>query len=151
MNKIPKSFIILELIPSSRINGDLIEVNALRIKDKKIIDRLNIRLDRDKINNQDLLDITNYDIDNFKFFDSKEKIEKELKDFVKKTPLYYIFDSYTSNYLEYLTNTKYDILKLLNLNYHFDIIDEIINKYKIEPTKYIVDILYEALIFNEDK
>lgn len=54
MSKLPKSFIILELIPSSRINGDLIEVNALRISDKKIIDRLNIRLDRDKVLNPDL-------------------------------------------------------------------------------------------------
>lgn len=151
MSKLPKSFIILELIPSSRINGDLIEVNALRISDKKIIDRLNIRLDRDKVLNPDLLDMTSYDKENFQYFDSKDKIEKELKSFVKRTPIYHIFDGYTNNYLEYLSNKKHDILEVLNMKYHFDIIDEIINKYKIEPTKYLVDIFYEAMIFNEDK
>ena len=39
------------------------------------------------------------------------------------------------------------MFKYLNMEYSYDIFDKIIEKYKIEPSNYLVDVLYEALIF----
>ena len=54
------------------------------------------------------------------------------------------------NYLNMLSNEKESILKYLNLEYSDDVIEKIIDKYKLEQNNYIVDLLYEALIYNDN-
>ena len=62
-------------------------------------------------------------------------------------------NQYTLEYLKEINNIKKDISTYLDIPYHDDIIETIMEKYGIEPSNYIVDILYEALIYksNENK
>ena len=45
-------YIILELIPTKSIGGDIIQLSALKIDDLKLIDRFDYRLNEDKIFNK---------------------------------------------------------------------------------------------------
>ena len=36
------------------------------------------------------------------------------------------------------------------MDFSDDVIEEVIDKYKLEPSNYIVDLLYEALIFESN-
>lgn len=53
---------------------------------------------------------------------------------------------YTENFLETISNKKESIFKYLDTEYNDNIIDELIKKYNLEPSNYIVDLLYESLI-----
>ena len=63
----------------------------------------------------------------------------------------YLDNIYTPNYLEKINNKKVPILKYLDLSYSDEVIDEIKKKYNILDSNYIVDILYEALIYESNK
>ena len=141
-------FIILELIPTNFISygGSIIQLQALKIDDMKLLSRFDYRLNDDKLPIPEMKEFINYDNDKFTYVDSESDILEAFKDFVDDYPLLFIYDKYTYDFLEYLDNEKHDILEYFNLNYNKDIINEIINKYNIEPTNHIVDILYEALM-----
>ena len=65
--KLPKEYIIVEIIPShsnSKV-GIIVQVQSLKIRDDKIIDRLDLRVKEDLINNQDLLKMISYDKEMF--------------------------------------------------------------------------------------
>ena len=51
------------------------------------------------------------------------------------------------NYLNELENEKELIYKYLDLEYSEDIFEIIMKKYNLEPTNHLVDILYEAIIY----
>ena len=53
---------------------------------------------------------------------------------------------YTPKYLSDLKDNLMPILPILNEIYSEDIIDKLIAKYHLEPSNYIVDLLYECLI-----
>ena len=65
-------------------------------------------------------------------------------------PLLIIDNVYTFNFLESINNNKESIFKYLGLEYSDDIIDKVIAKYNLEPSNYIVDLLYEALIYESN-
>lgn len=145
-----KEYIILEIIPDRLKNGNIIQLEALRIKDLKLVDRLDIRLNEDLIPLDSLKEIVSYDKDKFIYKDTKEEIISEFKNFIDDIPLLILNNEYTNNYLEEIENEKIDITSLLNMEYSDDLIDKIIEKYKLQPSNYIVDLLYEALMFEND-
>ena len=145
-----KEYIILEIIPDRLKNGNIIQREALRIKDLKLVDRLDIRLNEDLIPLDSLKEIVSYDKDKFIYKDTKEEIINEFKNFIEDIPLLILNNEYTNNYLEEIDNEKIDITNLLNMEYTDDLIDKIIEKYKLQPSNYIVDLLYEALMFEND-
>ena len=145
-----KEYIILEIIPDRLKNGNIIQLEALKIKDLKLVDRLDIRLNEDLIPLDSLKEIVSYDIDKFIYKDTKEEIINEFKNFIEDIPLLILNNEYTNNYLEEIDNEKIDITSLLNMEYSDDLIDKIIEKYKLQPSNYIVDLLYEALMFEND-
>ena len=145
-----KEYIILEIIPDRLKNGNIIQLEALRIKDLKLVDRLDIRLNEDLIPLDSLKEIVSYDKDKFIYKDTKEEIISEFKNFIEDIPLLILNNEYTNNYLEEIDNEKIDITNLLNMEYTDDLIDKIIEKYKLQPSNYIVDLLYEALMFEND-
>ena len=53
---------------------------------------------------------------------------------------------YTKNFLEDLENKKESICKYLDTEYTDNFIEDLMKKFDLEPTNYIVDILYESLI-----
>ena len=140
-------YIILELIPTKLDDGDIIQLSALKIEDLKLLDRFDYRLQEDKIIYPDLLKIISYDKDNFTYLECTEDILKEFKKWSQDLPIYILDNKYTYNYLKDLNNEKYFIEKQLNLEYSDDIIDVIIKKYNLQPSEYIVDLLYEALMY----
>ena len=71
---------------------------------------------------------------------------KKFKEFIEDLPLLIIDNSYTRNYLEEFDNEKESIFKYLNLDITDDVFDRLINKYNLEVSNYLVDLLYEAII-----
>lgn len=143
-----QKYIILELIPTARNpeKGDIIQLSALKIDRLNLIDRFDYRLNEQFIPLQDLIDMISYDKDKFIYKDTTEEILQAFEDWIQDYPLLILNNQYTLNYLKSIKNIKKDISTYLDIPYHDDIIDTIMKKYNIQPTNYIVDILYEALI-----
>ena len=139
-------YIILELIPTKFKDGDIIQLSALKIDGLKLIDRFDYRLNEDKIIYPDLLKIINYDKDKFIYKNSSKEILKEFKKWSKNIPLVILNNKYTYNYIKDLKSEINYIEEKLNMKYSDDIIELIIDKYHLQPSNYIVDLLYEALI-----
>lgn len=141
-----EKYIILEIIPTKIKDGDIAELSALKLEGIKLIDRLNIRLDKKLINIPDIINMTNYDNDKFTYYNSSKEIKEELKKFIEDLPLLIIDNLYTENYLTDIKNKKESVFKYLNMKYSSDVFEKIIDKYKLESSNYLVDLLYEALI-----
>ncbi len=148
MNLLKDKYIILEIIPTgiNKEKGDIIELTALKLEGLNLIERFNYRLNEDKILIPDFKEIIKYDKDLFNYVDSTDEILNEFKTFTEDLPLLIIDNAYTKNFLSDINNPKESIFKYLDKEYHDQIIEEIIKEYDIEPTNYIVDILYESLI-----
>mgnify|MGYP006908923194 CR=1 FL=1 len=74
--KLPNSYVIVEIIPShsNAKCGFLVQLQALKIKDDKIIDRLDYRINEKYLENEDLLKMVSYDKEMFTYVDEKDKI-----------------------------------------------------------------------------
>lgn len=142
--------IILEIIPTATKDGDIVQLSALKIHDLKLIDRFDYRLNENKIPYHDLIKIISYDKDKFIYKNSTKKIMSAFKKWCGNYDLLIIDNSYTLNYLESLNNKKESVFKYLNMEYNDNVIEDIIKKYKLEPSDYIVDLLYEALIYESN-
>ena len=145
-------YIILELIPEaiSPDKGSIVQLSALKLNDLTLIDRFDYRLSFDKVNNISVLEICSYDKDKFKYVNSNEELLEEFKKWSQGFKLLIIDNIYTLNFLETLENEKESIFKYLNMEYHDYIIDDVIKKYNLQPSNYIVDLLYEALIYESN-
>ena len=145
-------YVILELIPTS-LNpekGEIIQLSALKINDLNLIDRFDYRIIDSKVPLDSMLDMISYDKDKFIYKNSKEEIMKDFESWIEDYKLLIIDNQYTLSYLNDINNEKESIFKHLNMKYHDNIIDEIISKYHLEPSNYIVDLLYEALIYESN-
>lgn len=148
MNLLEEKYIILEIIPTAihPKKGDIIQLSAIKLDGLKLLDRFDFRLREDLIALQDFKDLISYDKSSFTYKNSTKEILEEFKEWSNDLPLLIIDNLYTENFLETLTNHKESIFKYLDTKYNDNIIDELIKKYKLEPSNYIVDILYESLI-----
>lgn len=146
MNLKNKRYIILEIIPTKVIGGDVAQISALKINGIKLEDRFDYRLDKSKRNVPDILNMINYDNDSFKYVMSTKSLMKNFKKFIEDLPLLIIDNSYTRNYLEEFDNEKESVFKYLNLDITDDVFDRLINKYNLKVSNYLVDLIYEALI-----
>lgn len=145
-------YIILELIPTS-LNpdkGEIIQLSALKIDDLKLIDRFDYRIIDSKVPLESMLEMISYDKDKFIYKDTKEEIIKDFIDWIEDYKLLIMDNQYTLAYLSNIKNEKESVFNHLNMKYHDNIIDEIMNKYNLEPSNYIVDLLYEALIYESN-
>ena len=145
-----KKYIILEIIPSAVKNGDIVQLSALKLNELVLVDRFDYRLSDDKIDNEYIKNMVCYDKDSFQYKNTTDEIISDFKKWIEDYDLLIIDNLYTRNYLEKINNKKESILKYLNLDYSDDVIDELIDKYKLEKSNYIVDLLYEALIFESN-
>ena len=148
MNLSKSKYIILELIPTaiSKEKGEIIQLSALKLDGIKLIDRFDYRLIEDKVPLNDFIEMCNYDKENFIYADSTDNILEKFREWVEDYPLLIIDDVYTKNYLVNFSNHKEQIFKYLNLEDGETVIEEMISKYHLEPSNYIVDLLYEAII-----
>lgn len=145
-------YIIVELIPSHSDyrKGDVVQLSALKLYGLQLIDRFDYRLDEKLIENKDLLNLISYDKDSFKYTSDKTLIMKEFKKWSKKIPLLIIDNDYTKDYLSKLENNKESIFNYLGMTISNDVFDKIMNKYHLEPSDHLVDLLYESLIMESN-
>ena len=146
-------FIIVEVIPEAihPSKGNIVQLSALKIDNLRLVDRFDYRVNEKHIYNKDLVKICSYDKDKFKYVNSTKGVLDAFKKWVEDYDLLILDNTYTHNYLESVKNNKESIVKYLGMSYTDDVIDKIIKKYNLEPTNYIVDILYEALIYESNK
>ncbi len=148
MNLLNEEYIILEIIPTAihPSKGDIIQLSALKIKGIQLQGRFDERLNERLIAIEDFKDIISYDKDSFTYKESTKEILEDFSKWIGDLPLLIIDNAYTENFLESIPNKKESIFNYLDTKYNDNVIEELIEKYNIEPTNYIVDILYESLI-----
>lgn len=153
MKKLPKEYVIVEIIPnhSNSKVGFIVQLQALKVKDSKIISRLDLRVKEELINNRDLLNMISYDKEMFHYVDDSKILMNEFIEFIGKDKLLIIDNYYTLDYLKDIKNTKESVFKYLNMEYSVDVFDKIMKKYKLEPSNHLVDLLYEALMFENSQ
>jgi len=148
MDLMKEEYIIVEIIPTAihPSKGDIIQLSALKLKGIQLLDRFDERLEERLIALPDFKDLISYDKESFKYKSSTKEILEEFEKWSNNLPILILDNVYTNNFLEELPNKKESVLKYLNKEYHDRIIEELIEENEIEPTNYIVDILYESLI-----
>lgn len=148
MNLLKDEYIILEIIPTAihPNKGDIIQLSALKLKGLTLIDRFDYRLREDLIAIPDFKELISYDKSQFTYKNSTKEIIEDFTAWTNNLPLLIIDNQYTLNFLESLNNKKESIFKYLDTEYNDNIIEELINKYQLQPSNHIVDLLYESLI-----
>ena len=148
MDLMKEKYIILEIIPTSihPSKGDIIQLSALKLNGLQLEGRFDYRLEERLIAHPDLKEMISYDKESFTYKESNKEILEAFQKWVGDLPLLIIDNMYTENFLETISNKKESIFKYLDTEYNDNIIDELIKKYNLEPSNYIVDLLYESLI-----
>jgi len=148
-----KEYIILEIIPTSPNpdSGEIAQLSALKLKGLTLIDRFDYRLKEENINNIYIEEMINYDKENFIYKETSKEIKEDFKKWIGKDLLLIIDNDYTKTYLQEYKNKKESIFKYLGTCFYDDVFKELIEKYNLEATNYIVDLLYESLIYESNK
>lgn len=148
MDLLNEKYVILEIIPTGidRDHGEIVQLSALKLDGLKLIDRFDYRLNEEKVPIQEFIDMCSYDKDSFNYVDNTDLILDKFKEFVGDLPLLIIDNSYTRNFLNIFDNNKECVFNYMDINNNDDSIQEMIDKYKLEESNYIVDLIYEALI-----
>lgn len=148
MDLLNEKYVILEIIPTGidRDHGEIVQLSALKLDGLKLIDRFDYRLNEEKVPIQEFIDMCSYDKDSFNYVDNTDLILDKFKEFVGDLPLLIIDNSYTRNFLNIFDNNKECVFNYMDINNNDNSIQEMINKYKLEESNYIVDLIYEALI-----
>lgn len=145
-------YVILELIPTATdpSRGDIIQLSALKINNLNLVDRFDYRIKDQYVPLTEMLEMISYDKDKFIYKDTTKEIIEDFSKWIEDYDLLILNNSYTLNYLKNIHNLKRDISTYLDIPYSDDIIEIIIKKYNLEPSNYIVDLLYEALIYSNN-
>ncbi len=148
MNLEKDKYIIVEIIPTSlkKENGQVVELTALKVDGLKLIDRFNYRLNKDNVSIKEFTDMCSYDDDKFTYLDQSSDILNEFKNWVEDLPIFIIDNTYTLNYFDDLDNKLELVFPYLDLDFNGNVIQEMIDKYKLEASNYMVDLVYEAII-----
>lgn len=147
-----KKYVIVELIPTaiSPDKGPLAQISAIKLKGLNLVDRFDYRLDFKYIDNPYVLKMVDYDKDKFNYLDNSEEMVNKFSEWCGNLDLFIIDNLYTNNYLKGLKNKKINIFSYLDIDNDDQAIDKMIEKYKLEESNYIVDLLYEALIYESN-
>ena len=142
-------YIIVEIIPthSDSEKGIIAQISALKLNGIKLEDRFDYRVTNKLIDNEDIKQMISYDKKMFTYVDNQYFIIEKFKQWAKDYPLLLIEDSYTKDYLKELDNVKELVYPYLQLDYSLDIFERIMKKYSLEPSNHLVDIIYEAIIY----
>jgi len=141
-------YVIVEIIPTTlkKETGDIIQLSALKINKLQIEERFDYRLNEDRILIKDFLDIISYDKESFTYKYSTDEILEDFQKFIGNYKLLILDNAYTRNYLSDIKDKKVSLYDYFDIEDKDRFIEELINKYDIEPTNYIVDIIYESII-----
>ena len=142
-------YIIVEIIPTYRTKdkGFIAQISALKLNGIKLEDRFDYRVEDHLIDNLDVLNMIQYDKHMFTYVDNIYFIPEKFKRWCKDYPLILIENSYTLDYLSEIENKKELVYPYLGMKYDPDAFVKIMEKYKLEPSNHLVDIIYEAIIY----
>lgn len=149
MNLQKDKYIIVEIIPthSDSNEGFIAQISALKLDGIKLLDRFDYRVENKLIENKDIRNMISYDKDMFTYVNNIYFIIEKFKRWVEDYPILIMDEIYTPSYLKELPNKKELIYPYLNLEYSQDVFNKILDKYPIQPSNHLVDILYEAIIY----
>lgn len=141
-------YIIVEIIPdhSNSNLGKICQVQALKLEGLNLIDRFDYRLSKDKIDNIAILKAIDYDNDSFKYTFDSDTILNDFKSWCEDYNLLLIEPNYTFDYLKDISNYKELVYPYLNMKHSYNVFNEMIDKYHLEPSNHLVDLVYEAII-----
>lgn len=145
-------YVIVEIIPEaiSPDKGNLVQISALKLDGLKLIDRFDYRLNYDLVTNKDILKLISYDQDSFTYLNSTGELLNKFSEWSEDLPVYIFDNRYTNNFLATLLNDKISIASVFDMDYTDDFVELLIKKYNLEPSNYIVDLIYEALIYRSN-
>ena len=149
MNLQKDKYIIVEVIPthSKKEKGFIAQLSALKLDGITLLDRFDYRVEDRFIKNPDLRDMIQYDKRSFTYVDNIYFILEKFKKWSDGLPLMLMDNTYTPGYLEELDNPKEMIYPHLDLEFTQDVFDRIMEKYQLQPSDHLVDLLYEAIIY----
>ena len=152
MNLEKDNYIIVEIIPthSKSDKGIIAQISALKLEGLNLLDRFDYRVEDKLIENEDLKNMIAYDKKSFTYVNNPYFIIEKFKSWAKDIPLLLIEDTYTKDYLKELPNKNELVYPYLNMKHSYNVINEIMDKYHLEPTEHIVDIIYEAIIYESN-
>jgi len=147
-----KEYIILELIPTypDPQRGEVAQLSALKLKGLTLVDRFDYRLKEENIGNIYIEEMINYNKEKFIYKETTKEIINDFKKWIGKDLLLIIDNDYTKEYLKNIKNKKESIFAYLGTCFYDDVFNEIIQKYNLEASNYIVDLLYESLIYESN-
>jgi len=146
-------YIILEIIPthSSPEKGFVAQLSALKLKGMELLDRFDYRVEDHLIENEDLKNMIQYDKRNFTYVNNIYFILEKFKHWAKDLPFLIIENTYTLDYLKEFNNKKELIYPYIKMDFTPDVFIKIMKKYNLQPSDHLVDLLYEALIFEKNE
>ncbi len=149
MNLQKDDYIIVEIIPthSKSDKGFIAQISALKLHGIHLVERFDYRVNEELIENNDLKDMISYDKKDFVYVDNKYFILEKFKSWAQDLPLLIIEESYTLDYLKELSNKKELVFNYFDMEYGLDIFERLIKKYNLEPSDHLVDLIYEAIIY----
>lgn len=152
MNLEKDKYIIVEVIPthSKADKGTIAQISALKLEGLKLLDRFDYRVKDELIENKDLREMLQYDKKSFTYVDNPYFIIEKFKSWTKNLPILILEESYTLDYLKDLKNKKELIYPYLNMEHSYDVFNKIMKKYNLEPSNHLVDLLYEAIIYESN-
>lgn len=152
MNVYKDKYIIVEIIPthSDSEKGFIAQISALKLEGTKLIDRFDYRVENRLIESQDIKNMISYDKQLFTYVNNTVFIIEKFKNWAQDYPLLIIEDSYTYDYLKELNNHKELVYQYIGVEYNIDVFNQLVEKYSIEPTEHLVDIIYESIIYSQN-
>lgn len=149
MNLQKDKYIIVEVIPthSNPEDGFIAQLSALKLDGIKLIDRFDYRVEDRFIENEDLRKMIQYDKKSFTYVNNIYFIIEKFKKWAKDYPLLLLEENYTNKYLKELDNPKEIVYPYLDLVEEPNVFKKIIEKYNLEFSEHLVDLIYEAIIY----
>ena len=142
-------YIIVEIIPtrSSSKEGFIAQLSALKLKGIQLLDRFDYRVEDRFIENEDLKNMIQYDKEQFTYVNNIYFIIEKFRQWAKDYPFLLLENTYTLDFLKDFKNKKELIYPYFGLDFHPNVFSDIIEKYHLEPSPHLVDLLYEAIIY----
>lgn len=149
MNLQKDKYIIVEVIPthSDPEKGFIAQISALKLNGIKLEDRFDYRVEDRFLENEDLRNMIKYDKKSFTYVNNIYFILEKFKQWSKDYPLLLLEGNYTKKYLDELPNQKEVVYQYLELEDEPGVFDKIIDKYNLEISDHLVDLIYEAIIY----
>lgn len=144
-----EKYIIVEVIPTHSDNekGFIAQISALKLDGIKLEDRFDYRVDDKFIENDYLRELIQYDKKQFTYVNNIYFIIEKFKQWAKDYPLLLLEEEYTKKYLSEMDNHKELVYPYFDLEFDHEIFNKIIDKYHLQHTEHLVDLVYEAIIY----